>query len=313
MKKFDQNSKVFVAGARGMVGSAFVRKLETNGYRNLLTPSHKELDLTNQREVQRFFQTEKPEFVFVAAAKVGGIYYNSTYIADFLYENIMIEANILHSALENDTEKLLFLGSSCIYPKMAPQPMHEDSLLTGPLEPTNEGYALAKIVGLKYCEYIQRQYNRRFISAMPTNLYGTNDNFHPDHSHVIPGLVRRFHEVKKAGAPTVTVWGTGKPLREFLNVDDLADALYVLMHDYEDPQTINIGTGQELTIKELAYLIKEVVGYRGDIVFDTSKPDGTPRKLLDVSRINKLGWKAKIPLKEGLQKAYQWAIDNGKL
>ena len=282
------NSPIFVAGHRGLVGSAIVRNLKAKGYTNLLLKSHDELDLTNQSAVQRFFKENQVEFVFLAAAKVGGIYANATYQADFLYANLMISANVIHAAAENDVQKLLFLGSSCIYPKMAPQPLHEEALLTGPLEPTNEGYALAKIAGLKLCEMFQRQYGKRFISAMPTNLYGPADNWHPMNSHVIPGMMRRFHEAKKSNSPGVIIWGSGKPRREFLHVDDLADALFVLMEKYESPQTINVGSGEECTIQELASLMKETVEYEGSIRNDFTKPDGTPRKVMDVSRIQAL-------------------------
>ncbi len=304
------NSPIFVAGHRGLVGSAIVRNLKAKGYTNLLLKSHDELDLTNQSAVQRFFKENQVEFVFLAAAKVGGIYANATYQADFLYANLMISANVIHAAAENDVQKLLFLGSSCIYPKMAPQPLHEEALLTGPLEPTNEGYALAKIAGLKLCEMFQRQYGKRFISAMPTNLYGPADNWHPMNSHVIPGMMRRFHEAKKSNSPGVIIWGSGKPRREFLHVDDLADALFVLMEKYESPQTINVGSGEECTIQELASLMKETVEYEGSIRNDFTKPDGTPRKVMDVSRIQALGWKHRFSLREGLKVTYQWALDH---
>lgn len=308
----NSQSRIFVAGRRGMVGSAIVRILESRGFRNILAPTRDQLNLLNQEQVVEFFMSEKPEYVFLAAAKVGGIHANNTYPADFLYENIMMEANVLHSAAEFEVEKLLFLGSSCIYPKLAPQPLKEESLLTGPLEPTNEAYAIAKIAGLKLCEYYQRQYKKRFISAMPTNLYGVNDNFHPENSHVIPGMMRRFHEAKVRNDSHVTVWGTGTPKREFLNVDDLAEALILLMERYEDPTTINVGTGTDITIRELSEIMKKVVGFKGEIKFDTSKPDGTPRKVLDVSRITKLGWKPKIELETGLAATYRWALENKK-
>lgn len=295
-----------------MVGSTIVRILESRGFRNILAPTRDQLNLLNQEQVVEFFMSEKPEYVFLAAAKVGGIHANNTYPADFLYENIMMEANVLHSAAEFEVEKLLFLGSSCIYPKLAPQPLKEESLLTGPLEPTNEAYAIAKIAGLKLCEYYQQQYKKRFISAMPTNLYGVNDNFHPENSHVIPGMMRRFHEAKVRNDSHVTVWGTGTPKREFLNVDDLAEALILLMERYEDPTTINVGTGTDITIRELSEIMKKVVGFKGEIKFDTSKPDGTPRKVLDVSRITKLGWKPKIELETGLAATYRWALENKK-
>jgi GDP-L-fucose synthase len=298
-------SAMFVAGHRGLVGSAVVRRLREAGHENVITRTRDELDLLDQRAVHQFFQRERVEFAFIAAARVGGILANSTHQADFLYENLVIAANCIHAAFEAGTEKLLFLGSSCIYPRLAPQPMSEDALLTGPLEPTNEGYALAKIAGLKMCEMYQRQYKRRFVSAMPTNLYGPGDNFHPTDSHVIPGMMRRFHEAKLNGLPEVVVWGSGKPLREFLYVDDLADALYTVMEKYEEPQTINIGSGEEVSIRRLAETMKDVVGYEGRIVFDSSKPDGMPRKMLDSSRIAALGWRPKHGLEEGLRKTYE--------
>lgn len=305
----DRNSRVFVAGHRGLVGSAVVRKLRAEGL-DPIVRSREQLNLLNQTAVHRFFREQQIEYAFIAAARVGGIYANSTRQADFLYENLMIAANTIHAAFEAETEKLLFLGSSCIYPRLAPQPMPESSLLTGPLEPTNEGYAIAKIAGLKLCEMFQRQFGRRFISAMPTNLYGPGDNFDPMGSHVIPGMMRRVHEAKMISAPEVVIWGTGAPRREFLHVDDLADALYLLMQVYEGPQTINVGTGQEVTIRELAETMTEVVGYRGNLTWDLSKPDGTPRKLLDNSRILALGWRPTHILREGLSVTYQWAIQN---
>ena len=305
----NRTSRVFVAGAHGLVGSAIVRRLKASGIEPVVR-TRTELDLLDQTAVHRFFKDERIEFAFIAAARVGGIYANSTQQADFLYENLVIASNTIHAAFEANTEKLLFLGSSCIYPRMAPQPMPESSLLTGPLESTNEGYAIAKIAGLKLCEMFQRQYGRRFISAMPTNLYGPGDNFDPMGSHVIPGMMRRFHEAKLSGAPEVAVWGTGTPRREFLHVDDLADALALLMETYEDAQTINVGTGQEVTIRELAETMADVTGYNGRIVWDTTKPDGTPRKLLDSSRILALGWKPKHTLKEGLASTYAWAVQN---
>lgn len=309
-KRLNPDSKIFIAGHRGLVGSAICRNLEAKGYANLITRSRDQLNLLSQHEVDQFFASEKPEFVVLAAAKVGGIHANRTYQAEFLYENMMIAANVIHSAFIHDTEKLLFLGSSCIYPRLAEQPLKEESLLTGSLEPTNEGYAIAKIAGLKLCENIQKQYGRRFISAMPTNLFGPFDNYHPEHAHVIPMLLRRFHQAKIDDAPEVTVWGSGTPRREFLHVDDLAEGLFVLLDQYEEAQTINIGTGQDLTIKELAESMKNVTGYSGKIVWDTSKPDGTPRKLLDVSRIEKLGWKPRYTFEEGLRHAYEWAVEN---
>ncbi|MEA2339372.1 MAG: GDP-L-fucose synthase [Thermoanaerobaculia bacterium] len=304
-------NRIFVAGHRGLVGSAIVRRLEAAGHRDILTRTRDELDLTDQRAVHEFFRTEKPEFIFLAAARVGGILANDTMSADFFYENLIIEANVIHAAAESGAAKLLFLGSSCIYPKMAPQPIREESLLTGPLEETNEAYAIAKIAGLKLCEHYRRQYGKRFISAMPTNLYGPGDNFHPEYSHVIPGMMRRFHEAAVTGARQVVVWGSGEPRREFLHVDDLADALYLLMQTYEDPLFLNVGTGEDCTIAELAQLMAEIVGFDGEIVFDRTKPDGTPRKVLDVSRINALGWQARIPLREGLRATYDWAVERG--
>lgn len=304
------SSRVFIAGHRGLVGSAIQRKLESLQYQNLLLRSRDELNLLDQKAVHAFFQKEKPEYVFLAAAKVGGIHANNTYPADFLYENLMIASNIIHAALENGTEKLLFLGSSCIYPKMATQPIEEKSLLTGALEPTNEGYAIAKIAGLKLCEMIHRQYQRRFISAMPTNLYGPRDNFHPENSHVIPGMMRRFHEAKMRNDASVTIWGSGTPKREFLHVDDLADGLFEVMQTYEEASTINVGTGEDCTILELAELMKATVGFPGKIELDRSKPDGTPRKVMNVSRIRELGWKHQRTLSDGLSETYQWALQN---
>jgi GDP-L-fucose synthase len=306
----DTHAKIYVAGHNGLVGSAIVRALQARGHTNLVLRSSRELDLRQQNQVEQFFAQEQPDYVFLAAAKVGGIQANNTYRAEFLYDNLMIEANIIHSAYRHNVQKLLFLGSSCIYPKLCPQPMREDYLLTGFLEPTNEPYAIAKIAGLKLCENYQRQYGVNFISAMPTNLYGLNDNFDLSNSHVLPALLRKFHEAKMAQSPTVTVWGTGEPLREFLYVDDLADALIFLMENYNDPQFINVGTGEEISIKELALTIQAVVGYEGDLVFDTSKPDGTPRKLLDVSRLKDLGWQAQISLKAGIEKTYAWYLEN---
>ena len=300
-------SSIYVAGHRGLVGSAIVRKLQREGHRRVLARTRDELDLLDQRAVSAFFEAERPDLVFLAAARVGGIHANSIRQADFLYENLMIAANVIHAAAVSGVTKLLYLGSSCIYPREAPQPIPESALLSGPLESTNEGYAIAKIAGLKLCEMYQRQYGKRFISAQPTNLYGPGDNFHPTESHVIPGMMRRFHEARKSGAGAVTVWGSGTPRREFLHVDDLADALYVLMEDYEEARTVNVGTGADVTIAELAALMRETVGFEGDIVFDRDRPDGTPRKLLDVSRISSLGWKPRRDLRSGLGDTYEWA------
>jgi len=301
----EHDAKIYVAGHNGMVGSAIVRKLSSLGYTNLVLRTSKELDLRRQEQVETFFAAEKPEYVFLAAAKVGGIMANSTYPADFMYDNMVIEMNVIHSAWQNQVKKLLFLGSSCIYPRLAPQPMKEDCLLTGSLEKTNEAYALAKISGLKYCEYLNKQHGTDFISAMPTNLYGPNDNYHPVNSHVFPAFIRRFHEAKVNKTPNVTIWGTGSPLREFLYVDDLADACLFLMEHYSGNETVNVGTGKELSIRDLAYLMKKVIGYEGTIDFDTSKPDGTPRKLLDVSKLAKLGWTYKTELEDGIRLAYE--------
>lgn len=306
----NRNSRIFVAGHRGLVGSAIVRKLERDGQQNLLLRSRGEVDLVNQASVNSFFSAERPEYVFLAAAKVGGIQANSSMQADFLYENLAIATNVIKASADHGVEKLLFLGSSCIYPKHAEQPMREDSLLTGPLEPTNEGYAIAKIAGLKLCEMYQRQYGKRFISAMPTNMFGVNDNFHPEDSHVIPGMMRRFHEAKVSGAREVVVWGSGTPRREFLFADDLANALVLLMEKYEEQQTINVGTGVDMTILDLAKTMKRVVAFEGELLFDTSKPDGTPRKLLDVSRINALGWRASHSFEDALRATYEWAVAN---
>lgn len=300
----DKQGKIYVAGHRGMVGSSIVRALEKQGYTNIITKTHRELDLCNQAAVEAFFEREKPDYVFLAAAKVGGIMGNSLYPADFMYENMILEMNVIHSAWKNNCKKLLFLGSSCIYPRLAPQPMPESCLLTSSLEQTNEAYALAKISGLKYCEYLNRQYGTDYISVMPTNLYGPNDNYHPLHSHVLPALIRRFHEAKEAGLKEVTCWGTGTPLREFLYVDDLADACVFLMNRYSGNETVNLGTGKELTIKALTELVAKVIGYDGAIKWDPSKPDGTPRKLLDVSKLEALGWHYKTELEEGIRLAY---------
>ncbi|WP_298117759.1 GDP-L-fucose synthase [Flavobacterium sp.] len=302
----NNNSKIFVAGANGMVGSAIIRELKKNGFNNLLTPSSKELDLRNQAEVSSFFETNKPEFVFLVAAKVGGIHANNTYPAEFLYDNMMIQNNVIHQSYLNKVEKLLFLGSSCIYPKFSQQPINEDSLLTGSLEPTNEAYAVAKISGIEMCKFYNRQYGSNFISAMPTNLYGINDNFDLNNSHVLPALLRKVIEAKNNNSESVTIWGSGLPKREFLYVDDLAKACLFLMQNYNSPEIINIGTGEDLSIKELSILIKEIVGFSGNLVFDSSKPDGTPRKLLDVSKINKLGWKHENDVKQGILKTIMW-------
>ncbi|PIQ15564.1 MAG: GDP-fucose synthetase [Flavobacteriales bacterium CG18_big_fil_WC_8_21_14_2_50_32_9] len=300
----NKSDKIYVAGHNGMVGSAIVRQLQKNGFTTLLTRSSKELDLTNQAAVNRFFETEKPAYVFLAAAKVGGIQANNTYRADFLYQNLMIEANIIHASYTNKVTKLLFLGSSCIYPKMAPQPLKEAYLLSGLLEETNEPYAIAKIAGIKLCESYRRQYGCNFISAMPTNLYGPNDNYDLNNSHVLPALIRKFHTAKKENLPQVEVWGTGTPLREFLHVDDLAEACLFLMENYNKEQFVNVGAGVDISIKELAMLIKNIVGYEGELTFNPSKPDGTPRKLMNVSKIHSLGWKHKIELQEGIKKIY---------
>lgn len=301
----DKNAKIYVAGHRGLVGSAILRALENQGFTNLVTRTSQELDLRNYQYTADFFAEEKPDYVFLAAAKVGGIQANNTYRADFLYENLMIQNNVIHQAYVNNVKKLLFLGSSCIYPKMAPQPLKEDSLLTGTLEPTNEPYAIAKIAGIKMCDAYRSQYNSNFISAMPTNMYGPNDNYDLNNSHVLPALLRKFHEAKEQNHPEVVVWGTGTPLREFLHSDDLADACIFLMQNYDDFGHVNVGIGEDISIKDLALLVKQIVGYEGQIVWDTSKPDGTPRKLMDVSKINNMGWKAKIGLEEGITKVYQ--------
>ncbi len=292
-----------------MVGSAILRALQKEGYNNIIFRTSKELDLRNQKDTEEFFEKEKPEYVFLASAKVGGILANNIYPADFMYDNIMIEMNVINSAYKNNVSKLLFLGSSCIYPKLASQPISEDSLLTGSLEPTNEAYALAKISVLKYCEYLNRQYKTNFITAMPTNLYGINDNYHPENSHVLPALIRKFHEAKQANAEKVVVWGTGNPKREFMFVDDLADACIYLMHNYEGDTTVNLGTGKDVTIKELALLISKIVDFKGTIEFDTSKPDGTPRKLLNVEKLASLGWKYKTELEEGVRITYSSYLD----
>lgn len=301
----EKNDKIYIAGHRGMVGSAIFRHLTAKGFKNIIVRTSAELDLRQQQAVHDFFAAEQPDFVFLAAAKVGGIVANNTYRAEFLYENLLIESNIIHAAWQNKVKKLMFLGSSCIYPKMAPQPLKEEYLLTGPLESTNEPYAIAKIAGIKLCEAYRDQYGANFISVMPTNLYGTGDNYHPSNSHVLPGLLRRFHEAKENQLPEVAVWGSGTPRREFLHADDLAEACFFLMENYNDKSLVNIGTGEDLSIAELANLIKDTVGYEGMIRFDASKPDGTPRKLMDVSKIHALGWKHRIALSEGIGLAYQ--------
>jgi len=316
------NEKIYIAGHRGLVGSAIVRQLESRGFTNLLMRTHKELDLTNQVQVQTFFEQENPDYVILAAAKVGGIHANNTYPADFIYQNMMIEANVINSAYESKVKRLLFLGSTCIYPKAVKQPMREDELLTDVLEPTNEPYALAKIAGIKLCESYNRQHGTDFRSVMPTNLYGVNDNFHPENSHVIPALMRRFHEAKINNDTEVVVWGTGNAMREFLYVDDMAEAsLFVLELDEKTYQAntksmlshINVGTGKDVTIKEMSETMKEVVGFKGNLTFDTTKPDGSPRKLIDVSRLSNMGWKYTIDLEEGLKKTYKWYFNQDKL
>lgn len=301
----EKHEKIYVAGHRGLVGSAIVRKLQKEGYNNLVLRTSSELDLRRQDDVEKFFKEERPDYVVLAAAKVGGIVANNTYRADFIYENLMIESNVIHQSYVNKVKKLLFLGSSCIYPKLAPQPLKEETLLSGFLEDTNEPYAVAKIAGIKLCESYRLQYGCDFISAMPTNLYGANDNYDLKNSHVIPALIRKMHEAKTSGSKTVEVWGTGTPLREFLHVDDLADACLFLMENYSGLTFVNVGVGHDLSIKELASLIKDIVGFDGDIVFDTTKPDGTPRKLMDISKLNGMGWKPKIDLRSGLKKVYE--------
>ena len=306
MQPLDRNKKIYIAGHRGLVGSALVRKLEQEGFTNIITRTHAELDLTRQAEVEKFFETEKPDYVILAAAKVGGIHANNTYPADFIMKNLQIECNVIDAAYKNHVQKLLFLGSSCIYPRECPQPIKEEYLLSDYLEKTNEAYALAKIAGLKMCAFYNKQYGTNYISVMPCNLYGINDNFSLENSHVLPALMRKFHEAKIKGEPAVTVWGSGKPLREFLNVDDLADACLFLMDNYEGDDFFNVGYGEEVTIMDLALLIKKVVGFEGELVMDASKPDGTMRKLTDISRIKALGWEPKITLEEGLKETYQW-------
>ena len=301
----NKNAKIYVAGHRGLVGSAIIRILEQNGYTNIIVRTHKELDLTNREATDTFFESEKPEYVYLAAAMVGGIHANNTYPADFIWSNLQIQCNVLDSAQKHGAKKLLFLGSSCIYPKYAPQPMNEDQLLAGKLEPTNEPYAVAKIAGIIMCQSYNRQYGTNFISVMPTNLYGPRDNYHPENSHVLPALIRRFHEAKVAKAPEVVVWGTGKPQREFLYSDDLADACVFLMENYSGNEIVNIGSGIEVTIEELARTIADVVGYEGTVRFDPTKPDGTPRKLMDSGKLHAMGWTHKVSLREGLTRAYE--------
>ncbi len=306
----EKESKIYVAGHRGMVGSAIVRELQRQGYAHVLVRSHSELDLTDQQAVRQFFADERPDYLFLAAAKVGGIVANNTAPADFLYQNMMLEMNVLHAAWQEGCKKALFLGSSCIYPRLAPQPIPESALLTGALEQTNEAYALAKISGLKYCEYLNRQYGTDFISVMPTNLYGPNDNYHPEHSHVLPGMIRRFHEAKEQRLAEVVCWGDGSPLREFLYVDDLANLCVFLMNHYSGNETVNAGSGQEISIRDLATLVARVVGYQGAIRWDTSRPNGTPRKLLDITKATRLGWQATTSLEEGIRLAYQDFLHN---
>lgn len=306
----EKDSKIYVAGHRGMVGSAIVRELKRQGYNNIITRTHSQLDLINQQAVNKFFAAEKPDYVFLAAAKVGGIEANQSALADFMYDNMMLEMNVIHAAWRNGVKKLEFLGSSCIYPRLAPQPMPESCLLTSSLEQTNEAYALAKISGLKYCEYLNRQYGTDYISVMPTNLYGPNDNYHPTHSHVLPALIRRFHEAKEAGLEEVVCWGDGSPLREFLYVDDLANLCVFLMNNYSGNETVNAGSGKELSIKELSELVANTVGYTGRITWDSTKPNGTPRKLLDVSKAAKLGWTYSTELPEGIRLAYEDFLSN---
>lgn len=308
----NKDSKIYVAGHRGLVGSAIVRNLEAKGYTNIVYRTHEELDLTNQANVQAFFKEEQPEYVILAAAKVGGIHANNTYPADFIYDNLMIQNNVIKAAHDYKVKKLLFLGSTCIYPKMAPQPIREEYLLTGALEETNEAYAVAKIAGLEMCKFFKRQYGDNFISCMPTNLYGPNDNFDLQNSHVLPALIRKFHEAKVNGRDTVEVWGTGTPLREFIYVDDMADACVFLMENYDGEQHVNIGTGEEVSIRELAETVKEVVGFEGELVFNTDMPDGTPRKLTTVDKLHRLGWKHKTSLNGGIKLAYEWFLENYK-
>ncbi len=306
----NKDSYIYIAGHNGLVGSAIVRALKDRGYTNLIYKISKELDLRNQQAVKEFYQQEKPDYIFLAAAKVGGILANDSYPAEFLFDNIMIESNLIHGAYESNVKKLLFLGSTCIYPKLAPQPLKEEYLLTGPLEPTNEWYAIAKIAGIKLCQAYRKQYNSDFISAMPTNLYGPGDNFDLNNSHVLPALIRKFHEAKQNNDNEVVLWGTGTPSREFCYVDDCADACLFLMENYNDKEIINIGVGEDITIRDLAELVKQVIGYDGDVTLDITKPDGTPRKLVDVTKINALGWKASTELKDGIDQTYQWYVTN---
>jgi GDP-L-fucose synthase len=308
----EKNSKIYIAGHRGMAGSAIMRRLEKEGFNNLVYKTSAELDLRNQQAAAAYFETEKPEYVFLAAAKVGGIMANNTYRAEFIYDNLAIQNNVIHSAWKNGVKKLLFLGSSCIYPKLAPQPLKEEYLLTGLLEPTNEPYAIAKIAGIKMCDAYRSQYGCNFISVMPTNMYGPNDNYDLNRSHVLPALIRKFHEAKIKNEPEVMVWGSGTPRREFMHADDMADACIFLMRNYSEPGLINIGVGEDVSIKELAEMIKEITGYKGKIVFDSSKPDGTPRKLMDVSKLNQKGWKASIRLKAGIEKVYKEKFLSGE-
>lgn len=308
----DIKSKIYVAGHRGLVGSAIVRNLEAKGFTNIICRNHRELDLTNQEAVRRFFEEEKPEYIFLAAAKVGGINANNTYPADFIYENLMIQNNVIKAAHDFKVDKLLFLGSTCIYPKMALQPIKEEYLLTGELEQTNEAYAIAKISGLEMCKFFKRQYGDNFISCMPTNLYGPNDNYDLNNSHVLPALIRKFHEAKVNGKSEVEIWGTGKPLREFLYVDDMADACVFLMENYDGEQHVNIGTGEEISIRKLAETVMEAVGFNGKLVFNAAMPDGTPRKLTTVDKLHGLGWTHKVNLEQGIKLAYEWFLDNYK-
>jgi len=302
----EQNAKIYVAGHRGLVGSAITRRLQAEGYQNLIAKTHAELDLLQQQEVEKFFQAEQPDYVFLAAAKVGGIHANNTHPAEFIYNNLVMETHIIKAAQKNGVKKLLFLGSSCIYPRMAPQPIKEEYLMTGPLEPTNEPYAMAKLSGISLCNAFRRQYGCNFISVMPTNLYGVNDNFDLETSHVLPALIRKFHDAKIAGHPSVTIWGTGTPRREFLYVDDLAEACVFLMNHYDEPGIVNIGTGEDIRIADLARMVADIIGFCGDIVYDITKPDGTPIKLLDVGKIKRLGWQAQTSLREGIEKTYAW-------